>query len=508
MENMAASKLHQQRGLDRGLLALGAVSSLLVALPAIALLRFPELHVFRDFHEHVAVVKALSLDLLKPAHPMLRDALPHGWFSPYAWLVAAISRYADCDPARALLGMGVLNTLLVISGFAAFLRSIGERRYGVLSLTLAILFFGWSSDAPLWSGFLNIRMHAVVASYPATFAIGLGWWLLALVLCSPRGGALSGLGAGLGLLWLIHPSTAMSVSWGGLLLFVRGAVTADSDRPEDRCPAKALRWSFWLLPPAVLICLTWPFYPWLELVRGDRAHFNHDSRLLYQGSFAWLLPLAAGLPFLVRRFRRSRLDPLVILFAGWSIIYIIGGLTGAFGIGRSVAFAAMALQLATALELPGAWSRAGFRLILGVAGLGVALPAAELGWKLVVHPRLADPAESLEFLKAHVNPDDLVLSDLLTSFRVPAVSGKVLASFHPLYFVPDHEERRQQLKRLFSGAASESELQTLLRASRARFILIPLRRVTPRTAALLQRAGKIIHQTPRYQLIEVPGGER
>jgi hypothetical protein len=63
-----------------------------------------------------------------------------------------------------------------------------------------------------------------------------------------------------------------------------------------------------------------------------------------------------------------------------------------------------------------------------------------------------------------VHPGEVVLTEPLTGYYVPAVSGaKVVAWLPPIYWVPDHEERRAAQKRFYSPVSDDERREILTR---------------------------------------------
>src|SRR5205814_7905506 len=60
-----------------------------------------------------------------------------------------------------------------------------------------------------------------------------------------------------------------------------------------------------------------------------------------------------GRPALWLRWRRSRLDPLVLLFVSAAVVVAIGGLTGRYALGRAWPAVLLAAQVALGIELSG-----------------------------------------------------------------------------------------------------------------------------------------------------------
>ena len=84
----------------------------------------------------------------------------------------------------------------------------------------------------------------------------------------------------------------------------------------------------------------------------------------------------------------------------------------------------------------------------------------------------ADVRSDLGFLSRIVGPADVVLTDLDTGWYVPAFAGKVVASRHPVAFVPDHDARLDAVRVFFRAETDVAERRQILARYGARFILV------------------------------------
>src|SRR5204862_4261736 len=99
-----------------------------------------------------------------------------------------------------------------------------------------------------------------------------------------------------------------------------------------------------------------------------------------------------------------------------------------------------------------------------------------LSWRWQIRPvadelqsRGADVRGALGFLADHVPQDAVVVTDFDTGWYVPAFGGKVIASRHPIAFVPGHAERIADVKRFFDASATRSDREAIARRYGAGF---------------------------------------
>ncbi|MCZ4639168.1 hypothetical protein O3S69_34540, partial [Streptomyces rubrogriseus] len=129
----------------------------------------------------------------------------------------------------------------------------------------------------------------------------------------------------------------------------------------------------WALTGAVAVgaAAAWPYFDVFALAGDDSVDAMH--RVLYldlPGEF-WLALL--GLPALWARGRRSRRDPLVLMFALDCAVVAYGWFSGHYTYGRILGLTLVPPQFALAVELaaPRPWGR--WRAVLGRAAAAGAL---------------------------------------------------------------------------------------------------------------------------------------
>jgi hypothetical protein len=84
---------------------------------------------------------------------------------------------------------------------------------------------------------------------------------------------------------------------------------------------------------------------------------------------------------------------------------------------------------------------------------------------------------------APVRPGEVVLTDSRTSYPVPALTGgRVVAWRHPIYWVPDHSQRRETQDRFFASA-TDSERRAVIARYRVSWVLLNRKEVDLSPAA-------------------------
>ena len=461
-----------------------------------------------DFWEHAAVVRELAVRPLAPQHPLLRVDAPHAYVSPYLLAVGLAARLTHASPITILAISGLLNLVLLVLVFRRLLVRLLPNGEAAAPYALLLVIFLWGKDPWMWSGFLHVGMLGYDVAYPSTagaVAMLLGFSLLLDAV--QRGGswpypAISLLVA---VCLVTHPPTAL-VFVAGLPVLLVSQAGRDLIRPAVRLGAAILA--------GVAAALLWPYFPVRELFTSQPPEFHAWSAVFYQDVLPKLWPVALALPVLVVRGRRNLRDPLLLLAVLFLSLYAAGAATGAFGLGRTIAWFAIVVQIALAghlaaleLRLPRErrWLVPGGTLLVLAALFAVNRPPL---------PRLVkdDPPlwPKLRAVLTPVRSGEVVLADSPTSYPVPALTGgRVVAWRHPVYWVPDQRDRRAAQDRFFTPIA-DAERRAILRRYQVQWILLNRQATELRgdQEAALLGLGCVVGRRDDLVLIGVSGAER
>jgi hypothetical protein len=78
----------------------------------------------------------------------------------------------------------------------------------------------------------------------------------------------------------------------------------------------------------------------------------------------------------------------------------------------------------------------------------------------------------LVFLKDHVQQDDIVLADIESSWILPSLAGKAVATKHPLAFVPDWFLRKGDMIDFFDPKTTAQARAAILKKYQPKYLLI------------------------------------
>lgn len=419
-----------------------------------------------DFWHHAAVVRELATHPLHPQNPILPLAAPHEGFSPYGLLGAFICRVTGLSAVDALIVMGFVNLLLLLFALRAFVRAAFPAKHTDFYALLLMLVL-WGTNPWMLSGFLHLNYLIRGTAYPSTFAIAvtfLAWYVVVLTARGRTRWLLLVLLPLVTTVFLVHPMTAGSMIIGCVVLtfgFTRTSL------PVARVVAICIA--------GFLPALAWPYYPFRTLIFTGSAHFDATNVALYSGAAvlgSMLFLAITGVPLLFLRFRANRRDFLVIMFCCFTLVYIFGGVSGKFVLGRVMFFMVFMLQLAVADWLARnetgfdahsfSAGRTWFRnlvFISAAAGCVTMLP----GFISAV-PIFQNSYDDYAFLPGTVGQYDTVLSDFSTGQKIPAIAGKVvsLSPDQVMLFV-DHTSAEKDVQNFFGDAKAKERIGTLRR---------------------------------------------
>jgi hypothetical protein len=478
-----------------------ALSLLLIAYSVVQAVREPWVG---DFWEHAAVVREISARPWSPAHPELGIDAPHAFISPYSFLVAGASRLFRVDCVRALGIAGIVNLVLLLAGIRLFMQVLTPSR-GARASFYCLLFtlLLWGRRPWVYSGFYDLISIGYVLPYPSAFAgaialIQLFFWNRWLRTGSPVTVAATVLVAAITV--VTHPPTWLFLGLG------LGALTW---RARSGMRAWTILGLAWLA--GLGLAWLWPYYPLAELIFSGQAEFHLSNKYMYERVLMRAFPVLVAVPLVLWGARADRRAPILVMGLGLTLVYAFGRLTGRWNYGRALPFLVFLAHAQLAVSLAEAEVRLAPRWrALVPAATVLACVALSWWWQIQVAidglRSQADVRSDLGFLPRVVGPADVVVTDLDTGWYVPAFAGKVVASRHPVAFVPDHDARLEDVRRFFRDSTDLAGRREILARYGARFILIDKEREdrAPSLEALAPLGTPVVDDA-RWLMIVVRG---
>ncbi|PWI45604.1 hypothetical protein CK485_03630 [Streptomyces sp. ICBB 8177] len=425
-------------------------------------------NIISDFGQHASAIERVKANPLHPANPLVDlPGTDSPYYSPLIVVLGVIAKATGLAGWQVLRGWGAVNLAVLLTGVAAFSRTLSRDRW-VPVLALAAMMLLWGIRPAAWSGFLNVGAMTRNLTFPSAFAIGLAlhtWALTARAArrrCSLLTHAVVGLS--MGLILLIHPITSIGAAAG------IAAIVAGWQRGWDR--RVAARWLL-TVGVAVAIAVLWPYYDVFGLV-GDTTVDKFHKALYGRRLVTWYGLSAVGVPALVMRWRRHRMDPLPLLWLADVAIAAYGWFSGHYTYGRIFGLLLFPPQFALAVELTRArpWSAAR-KVMAAVAAaaacLGLVVQTAAIVKLPPIGPvRLTHLVTwpSYAWVADRVPVGDTVLTDDFHATHVLPAYGMFLVSdtWPDPSLTPEVRDRRAHDVRAYFSPHATASVQRLIAA--------------------------------------------
>ncbi|MFE2809480.1 hypothetical protein ACFXGG_03385 [Streptomyces nigra] len=454
----------------RAAVVAGAAGALVLVLLLLVIVRLPWAG---DLGMHAATVERLRHSLADPGNPLVDADTPSPYYSPWMLVLGCVARLTGFSVFVVLRIGALVGLALLVTGVWRYVRTLSADR-AAPALALLCLVFLWGTSLFAWSGFLGLNSLALTVSYPSVFALGLAFHLWAWLARAVRAGAGWGVWLGLGVLWavilLCHQFSGVVASLGALATVAAGR------------PGRAVwpRLAGGLAVGAVVLW-AWPYYDFFALF-GAGADLESVHRGLYEDLLGryWLVLL--GVVALVPRWRRDRLDPLVLFFALGALVVAAGWLSGHYSWGRALPAALIPAQLAAALAVagarPGPLRTAGAVLLTGALLTGAWTQTGTLGYVVprtalpdVVAQRYREPWTGYHWLTPWVRYGDVVMARTLPARQIPAYGPYTVAPGYPDFFLPDEDRRAAAVRTYFAPGTPPEVRQGIVRAYGVRWVV-------------------------------------
>jgi hypothetical protein len=458
-----------------------------------------------DAWEHHRAIVALARDMVHPGNPTLATSDPSIRYSPYSIALALLVRSTGFD-AYSVLGLAaVVNTFLLVSGLYALAKSFGEERSAPSILVVMVTLYG---QLPQYAGSLalaDLPWHQV---NPSALSIALLLWSL---------WALKGLAERrLAVVWVVFIvlATSLTLLSHGMssVMYVVAFLALALCLPVD-ARRRALAYSLGSCCIALGLALLWPWYDfWFAVTEKPDNEYWFNPNILRTLLLCWCAPLLLAAIPSVALIERRMVRFGLVAGAACYCCSLASVITQSPTLARQALPGMIFLQLAVGVyaksvglfeartwverfrrlssrSLP-TTSAASMELVLAVAILYFGWPQV---WSILREPYLArswvaplvgaehkqlDLRARLDSLLASVSDGDVVLSDALTSWPVPSLTGRVVVALHREFFVPNQLERESDVLAFFSRS-SEVDRRGLLAKYDVRWILLCKQHIDP-----------------------------
>ena len=481
-----------------------------------------------DAWEHHRGVRAISRNLLERRNPTYAtdDGTPR--YGPYLVALGALSRWSGVDPFHALSIGAIANTVLLVGGIAWFVTAIGLPGAANALLVVMVSLYGSIPRTTNSYALADLPWHQVNPSACA-FALTLFAW--GFFFQFQRRAAI----------WK-WPAQVLLVSFVMLTHGLTGAFCffgmfcfAAFASPPHR--VRLLGTAFVLAALVVGVCVLWPWYDFLTVARTRPVDLQYSDDwyspgLVKLALFNWSAPAIVCAACAFRFWSHPVLRASVIAGALAWMISIVGLATRTPVLGRlpipSIFFwhlpAAMFVYMAGMLDARRWWLRIRDLLVerqdvapdrvLELIVLGaiawclvpqvfeiVKQPYLARAYVVRLFPKREDKQLNLRGTYAEllrpISEGDVVLSDDITAWPVPAYGGRIVSALHDELLVPDQLDRERDVQAFLAPTTSDERRDEIIDRYRVKWIILSRKQTAPEAMVAISR---------RYQMVREVGG--
>lgn len=466
-----------------------------------------------DFWEHSAAVSEFMRHPLNPSHPQLNLNAPHTFLNPYAFVVALTASAFNLTAITTLSIFGVFNFCLFCWGLYTFISSLCQSKDNASKVSFyALLFvlFLWGDQPWPYSGFFYYQIFFFNLPYPSTFIGGLS--LLALGLAGKTQTTLQPvrwltLTFVISLCLLTHPLTAQ--------FFVLGLI-AQALFASHNTVSRLITLAVACIA-AVALAALWPFYPFLELLRGAASVYDLSNGTMYYHFIERIWPFIVLSPLIAWAMFQRQQRILLLIFCSTIVVYLFGLYTHKYSYGRIISYTILMAQICCAIvavRIENSFERLHSRALLTYQTLLLCLlVGTSLGALHAATTRLLTAANSVRLerpifnqvlykdyagLNRYIPTGSTVFANIDVSWLLPTFGAKVIAAQHPLAFVRDAEQRRQDLALFFAENAAATNQLSLLKKYEADYLLLD-KSADHSWAKIVQQFTASMHASVRFE---------
>jgi len=462
--------------LFEGLMALrNFVFCILVFFISLAMLDYAHFP-FSDGAEHGAAVRELANNFIHPDDPMLEGNYGgSARYVPSIFVMAVFLRLTGLDVLIVIKIFLVLFFLLFVFSAIQFSQLYFDGPKGALCL-LASLLFLWGAG---WTG-ANAYMFSAIgytAYFPSVVSFSLSLLALAFLLRFLQTGkqfcfaCCCILG---GILFVNHPLT------GAFFFITASFLLLEKVSSYKRCFVLI----FFIVAVSFCFSLLWPYYQFFDSfstiasgAMGQTDDYQMTWRYLHSNRLLRIGPALAAVPLILILMLKRKHLMITGSFVVFALIYVFGYFSKTSLSERFVFFVVFSLQVAFSFF----WSvnhqkdtvlKKGFfiAIVCIAAGLQFYLvfgefiaPAFSVRSDSAFIPEYSPPNKVFKDLRKYLKEDDIVMSDIYSSWSVPVYTGaKIIALWHTPPHIKDNFERNKAVKRFFNPAVSNTERKGIL----------------------------------------------
>ena len=437
-----------------------------------------------DFWDHSAVVSELIRHPWHPQHPQLGGDLPHAFFSPYSLFAAMMAKLFNLNSIEILSLFGILNASVLFYGLSKYIESLAvQNKSAIFFYSIIFILFLWGENPWNYSGFFHYSIINFILPYPSAFATGLVFLAFAVNAKYKKNREfkyLVILSAMSSVIVLTHP-VAFVFLCAGL------AGGAAGTKKEDRWHLAALSL---VMLPALTCAFAWPYYPFMEMLRGASNVYHPSNKGVYENIINVLWPILLTFPFVAKDFINKDIRHLSVAIILLLVVYIVAWQFQKYSYGRVISYIAMMFQIIFAIKIA-QWDAKLFKytIIKKIIPIIILIACIGVGYEKIysISTRSLTILNSFyqgrailnqisfanyTFLEKEIAQGDIVLANVKASWIIPSFGAKAITLALPHAFVVNHEERIKDVSKFYSDKSTADERQAILKKYMPKYVLI------------------------------------
>ncbi len=467
---------------ERNYFLFSLVLILILASVSLSAQRGPFIELY-DYGEHAACIRELSVHPFSPRNPMLTaDGSTTLRYTPYMLLLALTKKVFHLNIFTIINLASIISFFLFIVG--VYLWSKEYFKSEVLPLyVLVTLLFLWGKPFD-YSNEYNFRFLMYTSFYPSTFVFNLSFLGLYFLLNYTRYESYRNY-----LLYLLvatfafltHPLTGSFFLLSSFIV----TITEGENRLKNW-------WLFCLSLLIIALCsLLWPYYSFIDaVIKSTTTDWYSSFRMyLYEAKNIYKMgPALLGLPLIFLFFVKRKYPFISLGFVSCSLIYVLSYSVNIRLGERYIFFMIFFLHLSLAWycstlgilsfnkikKVLATLSEKNIHILFfaGIFVLSILYHVTKFGFEqagylITFRPMplvtaYKNPLDNYSLLKGKIQGGDVVMTDPLTGWLLPALTGaKITALYHNNPLVPDNDQRVKD-SITFYDSATPLQIRTMI----------------------------------------------
>lgn len=439
-----------------------------------------------DFWDHASVIRELIDHPWRPNHPQLGGNTPHTFFTPYSLLAAYLAKFLGINAIEVLSLFGFINIAVLLYGLWIFIKTSDlDNPKETYFYSILLIVFLWGSNPWGYSGFFHRGVLKFTLPYPSSFATGIvlaaiGYQKeyqknkknIQIILISMMSAVVM----------LTHPVAFLFLVIG----FASNVIGAKGSK-ERILTAKSM---ICALVIALIVAISWPYYSFIELIKGASAVYHQSNAGVYQDFIKNIWPTLILAPFILLKNNQEKFHRIYWMIFFLMLLYGVAWLTKKYSYGRAISYLVMLLQILVANKMSSLESQFFERkkiqstaaiIILVISTLYLMPDIISMGRRVLTAINSSYKGHSIlnhetfnhiEKLQKNITPGAIVLANVNDSWLLPAFGMKTIAMKHRHAFVLDHDERILDINRFFyTNTTKESRIE-IIKKYKPKYILI------------------------------------